>query len=64
MNETANNVVEMRFLVPPHLVESVLKVMAPFMAPDRPAGSKHPVQARGKASLSLTNQELKLLLRS
>ena len=56
-------VVEMRFLVPPHLVELVRKAMAPFPVEERAAAGMRNFPGSRPDGPRLTNQELDLLLR-
>lgn len=59
-------VLEMRFLVPPHLADLARRAMAPFAVEERPAvGAASGIHAAVAASdkCQLTGQELDLLLR-
>ncbi|WP_243358661.1 hypothetical protein [Fundidesulfovibrio terrae] len=64
-------VLEMRFLVPPHLADMARRAMAPFAVEERPAVGADPAGAapgmRAAVAASdkchLTGQELDLLLR-
>jgi len=53
--------VEMRFLVPPHLVESVREAMALFLVEE--SACRHTFSGCKQGASHLTNQELDLLLR-
>jgi hypothetical protein len=58
----AEYVVEMRFLVPPHLIDAARQAMSPFSVKEVPSAAILDTPGIKPDPAKLTNQELNLLL--